>query len=155
MTPQEMSDYFDVVLQAHVTKLDNSEIDPLVFDEYEKSVFLTSSQEDMVSALYNKSGNFEFTEEDRRLLNNLVRSDKPVLDNTTMRFHITNNSKFYILPDDLMYIIHEQCTMNSKDPCIASRTFDVYPCTHDEFNRTNRNPFRGTNDHRVLRLDYG
>jgi len=64
-------------------------------------------------------------------------------------------SKFYDLPEDVMFIVYEQCTVNSDDSCLKDRVFDVYPCTHDEFNRTYRNPFRGPNDHRVLRIDSG
>ena len=155
MTIDEMSDYFDVVLQAHVTQLDNNQIDPLVFDEYEKSVFLTVAQEEFVRALYNKTGNFDVTEEDKRLLDNLVKSYSPeeIPQEDQFRFHIKSGSQFYQLPDDLMFIVYEQCMMDSKDACIASRVFDVYPCSHDEFNRTQRNPFRGSNEHRVLRID--
>ena len=30
---------------------------------------------------------------------------------------------------------------------------DVYPVTQDDYNKTKRNPFRGANDRRALRLD--
>jgi len=32
---------------------------------------------------------------------------------------------------------------------------DIVPCTHDEYQRTINNPFRGPNKRRVLRLDIG
>lgn len=40
-------------------------------------MFITSTQEEFVRSLYNRSGNFEVTEEDRRALDSLVRSVKP------------------------------------------------------------------------------
>lgn len=153
MTIDEMSDYFDVVLQAHVTQLDNNQIDPLVFDEYEKSVFLTASQEEFVRALYNKTGNFDVTEEDKRYLDNLIKPARPTQCTEEFLFHIKSGSQFYQLPPDVMFIVYEQCKMGSNDSCIDNRIFDVYPCSHDEFNRTQRNPFRGSNEHRVLRID--
>lgn len=155
MTTTEMSDYFDVVLQGNTIPMDVSQIDPKLFDEYEKSVFITKTQEELVKQLYNRVGEFDTTEYNRRLLNNLVKSVGFQENKGYDGFHSKSGSQFYSVPNDVMFIVYEQCKMESDDPCISSRIFDVYPCTHDEFNVIKRNPFRGTNEHRVLRLDVG
>jgi hypothetical protein len=54
-----------------------------------------------------------------------------------------------------MYIIYEQVHWKSDDKCLSSKVADVFPAKHDEFWRLRRNPFRGPNDNRVLRLDNG
>jgi hypothetical protein len=55
--------------------------DYLTFDEYEKSVYLTMAQELFVVSCYNgKNGSgyqFEITEEDRRVLDTLVKTITP------------------------------------------------------------------------------
>ena len=53
MTLEEFSDEFDVLLQAYNTNPQFGMTDPLSFSEYEKSVFLTQSQEEIVKELYN------------------------------------------------------------------------------------------------------
>jgi len=64
----------------------------LVFDEYEKSVFLTASQEEFVRALYNKTGNFDVTEEDKRYLDNLIKPARPTQCTEEFLFHIKSGS---------------------------------------------------------------
>ena len=67
MTLEEFSDEFDVLLQAYNTNFQLGMTDPLSFSEYEKSVFLTQSQEEIVKELYNGKNPyndfFEKTEE--------------------------------------------------------------------------------------------
>jgi len=67
MTTIEFSDYMDVALKPK----------GVVLDDYEKSLLLTLSQEQLVEDLYsNESVSFEETEKRRRYLSNLVYSFK-------------------------------------------------------------------------------
>lgn len=164
MDTTEMSDLFDELINAYSQTPDNPK-DPLVFNEYQKSLFLTDAQEQLVISLYNgknSMGNmFELTEEDRRLLSGLIRSvtlqptnEQNNTCNTCTRYqHITTNSQFFRLPPDLMFITYESCNFSSDDSCLNNKTVQVYPTTQDEFHKINKNPFRGPNGNRVLRLD--
>jgi hypothetical protein len=62
------------------------------------------------------------------------------------------NSKFFLLPSDCWYIVYEAAKLIGEDIC-GDGIVDVVPVTHDEYNRVRRNPFRGPNMRRVLRLD--
>ena len=161
MNTTEMSDLFDELINAYSQTPDNPK-DMLAFNEYQKSLFLTDAQEQLVVALYdgkNSMGNmFELTEEDRRLLSSLVRSVtlEPINEqNFTYSGyqHITPNSQLFSLPKELMFITYESCTFSSDDSCLNNKTVQVYPTTQDEFHKINKNPFRGPNGNRVLRLD--
>ena len=154
MTTEEMSNQFDTLINAYSQSLQ----DPLAFDEYEKSVFLTEAQEQLVISSYdgkNDLGNvFELTEEDRRYLSDLVKT--ATISNTvnTDSPHIIKNSKFFRLPEDLMFITYESVKLESKDDsCINNKVIKVQPVTQDEFHKIKENPFRGANDNRALRLD--
>lgn len=161
MDTTEMSDLFDELINAYSQTPENPK-DILVFNEYEKSLFLTDAQEQLVISLYNgknSMGNmFELTEEDRRLLNGLVRSVtlQPVNEQTFTCSgcqHITANSQLFSLPMELMFITYESCSFSSDDSCLNNKTVQVYPTTQDEFHKIVKNPFRGPNGNRVLRLD--
>lgn len=163
MDTTEMSDLFDELINAYSQTPENPK-DILVFNEYEKSLFLTNAQEQLVISLYNgknSMGNmFELTEEDRRLLSGLVRSItlEPTDEQNSncscnRQQHITTDSQFFSLPKDLMFITYESCDFSSDDSCLNNKTVQVYPTTQDEFHKISKNPFRGPNGNRVLRLD--
>lgn len=163
MDTTEMSDLFDELINAYSQTPENPK-DILVFNEYEKSLFLTNAQEQLVISLYNgknSMGNmFELTEEDRRMLSGLVRSTtlEPINEQNSIcscnrQQHITTNSQFFSLPKDLMFITYESCNFSSDDSCLNNKTVQVYPTTQDEFHKISKNPFRGPNGNRVLRLD--
>lgn len=163
MDTTEMSDLFDELINAYSQTPENPK-DILVFNEYEKSLFLTNAQEQLVISLYNgknSMGNmFELTEEDRRLLSGLVRSItlEPTNEQNSncscnRHQHITTDSQFFSLPKDLMFITYESCNFSSDDSCLNNKTVQVYPTTQDEFHKISKNPFRGPNGNRVLRLD--
>lgn len=163
MDTTEMSDLFDELINAYSQTPENPK-DILVFNEYEKSLFLTNAQEQLVVSLYNgknSMGNmFELTEEDRRLLSGLVRSitleptnEQDSNCSCNRHQHITTDSQFFSLPKDLMFITYESCNFSSDDSCLNNKTVQVYPTTQDEFHKISKNPFRGPNGNRVLRLD--
>ena len=161
MTTTEMSDMFDELANSYSQTPDASK-DITAFNEYEKSLFLTQAQEQFVIAAYdgkNNTGNaFEVTEEDRRMLSNLVRSATltPETDeniNCDFVQHIVSGSKFFKLPQNLMFITYESCKLSSDDKCLNNKQIQIVPVTQDEFHKTYKNPFRGTNGNRALRLD--
>lgn len=161
MTTQEFSDAFDTLVSSYrrFKDFDNKEIlDSIEFNEYEKSYFLTKAQDELVIALYNgrnvSGESFESTEELRRYLSNLVKEARlqPITNTSGLVIGIGSNSKFFTLPQDLWYITYEAVDINGAR-CNALSPMDVYPVTQDDYNKTKRNPFRGANDRRALRLD--
>ena len=161
MTTQEFSDAFDTLVSSYrrFKDFDNKEIlDSIEFNEYEKSYFLTKAQDELVIALYNgrnvSGESFESTEELRRYLSNLVKEARlqPITNASGLVIGIGSNSKFFTLPQDLWYITYEAVDIDGAR-CNALSPMDVYPVTQDDYNKTKRNPFRGANDRRALRLD--
>lgn len=161
MTTQEFSDAFDTLVSSYrrFKDFDNKEVlDSVEFNEYEKSYFLTKAQDELVIALYNgrnvSGESFESTEELRRYLSNLVKEARlqPITNTSGLVIGIGSNSKFFTLPQDLWYITYEAVDIDGAR-CSALSPMDVYPVTQDDYNKTKRNPFRGANDRRALRLD--
>lgn len=167
MSTEEFSNQFDVLVSSYrrFRDFDNREpLDTLEFDEYEKSIYLTKAQEELVLSLYNGKNpfgeSFEQTEELRRYLSNLVfEANLSPLTNTGGKvLGMESNSKFFSLPDGsskmpgVWFITYERALAEGED-CDASAKQEVYPVRQDEYNRIRKNPFRGANKRRALRLD--
>lgn len=161
MTIAEFSDGFDTLVDSYkrFKAFDHKEeLDSLDFNEYEKSFFLTKAQEEIVISLYsgkNAIGDtFEGTEELRRYLSNLVKevSLTPITTSNGFPLGVESSSKFFTLPENLWYITYEAATISSDD-CHNGSIIDVQPVTQDEYHKLKRNPFRGANYRRALRLD--
>lgn len=160
MTCEEFSNNFSTLVSSYrrFKDFDNREnLDSVEFDEYEKSYFLTEAQEELVKSLYNgrnASGeSFESTEEMRRHLSNLVKEATPAEVTHSNGLPLGSNThKFFTLPKDCWYITYEAVKVSGLN-CESLNPMDVYPVTQDDYNRTRRNPFRGANDRRALRLD--
>ena len=72
MDVQELSNLFDTLLQPYITKDNFGEQNTLAFDEYEKSIFLTKAQEQIVLELYQE---VEQSEEVRKYLSNHITKE--------------------------------------------------------------------------------
>lgn len=158
MTNREFSSEFDVLIQAYSSQSSQGYIDNLVFTEYEKSVFLTRAQEELVISLYNgrniNGDSFEGSEEARRYLNSLVKTKS--LNQIQSDGAISKQSVFYEIDDnDVWFITFEQVELQSDDRCIDGKIVQVIPAQQDQIHRLRNNPFRGPSDNKVLRLDAG
>lgn len=149
MTNQEFSIEFDILYN----NISSNKAPGL--NEYEKSVFLTKAQEQIVTELYSGRNttynSFEETEEQRRYLNTLVETKVCNKHKNTIQnpFEtVTNNSTLFDLPNDVLFITYESARVNSKE-------VDVHPVSQDELSKILKNPFRGPSNNRVLRLDIG
>lgn len=152
MTNSEFSYQFDVLYNNIMSNKAPG------LDDYEKSVFLTLAQKEIVLSYYggrNASGfTFEKTEEVRRALAELVKTEEcqPVADETIT---LSKDSKIYNLPEDLWFITYEAIRLNtdSEKPCLSEKEIQVIPVKQDELYRTLENPFKGPGFRRALRLD--
>lgn len=160
MTCEEFSNGFDTLLNEHSVSAEigkDISAQDIRVDEYEKSLFLTKAQEQLVLTYYNGNNSneesFEQTEEVRRYLSKLVKDSTLSMSNVRNK-KLSRNSSFYELPKDVWFIVYESLVLKSYD-CKNNNSMDVMPVTHDEYSKLKNNPFRGANDRRALRLDYG
>ena len=165
MTTQEFSSQFDTLINAYNMQANHgNSFQPLEFDEYEKSVFLTLAQEEVVISLYSGNGisnSFESTEEVRRYLANLTRTlfidtEKTEGGNPALMKGVISRSA--VFPTDigkeLLYIVQESIQLpDSDDPCLSGKVVEVVPITHDTYNRIMKNPFRRPSNKKAFRLD--
>ena len=133
MTLEELSNEFDVIVNSY----DNSQ--SLVFNEYEKSIYLTKAQEYIIKDLYR---NYEGTEELNSYLKTLIKDKTYTIEDST------NIELDY--PDNFLYILKEYANINTT--CKSNNRVDVLPITQDEYNEIVGNPFRGSKS-KVLRLE--
>ena len=158
MTNEEFIHEFDVLLNAHQNEFEG-EIPELILDEYEKSVFLTQAQEEFVVAAYNGKNQygfmFESDEESRRYLSELIKTTviTEQVDPEERIEKLSEYSKLFHLPDDLLFITYESVQIGSSDKCLNGKSIEVVPITQDEFHKVKDNPYRGPNMRRALRLD--
>lgn len=159
MTTEEFSNEFDVLLNSYATARPLEVGQNIIeLDEYEKSILLTEAQEGIVKDLYNgklTGEGFESTEEQRRSLDNLVKSVEPTaLDTPTIG--LSSNSRFFQLPSDVWFITYESALLSDNSlGCKNNIKADVIPVRQDEYHSIKNNPFRGPSDKRVLRIDTG
>lgn len=165
----DFSNGFDTLLNSYAVPSGFGSTDNPVtieVDEYEKSLFLTQAQEEIVLSLYsgrNSIGKgFEETEELRRYLANLVKveeiepEEEPEEDTaqSTLPVAISDKSYFVKLPNDLWFITYESLSATpGTETCGTECNIDVVPVKQDEYHRIKKNPFRGANNRRALRLD--
>ena len=148
MTPQEFSNEFDILYNNIMSNSAPG------LNEYEKSVFLTLAQEAFVLDVYNGKYNensFESTEEVSDYINTLVRQAQ--ITDSTEGNGISKKSVFYQLPNDLWFITYESVILRDDAlNCKNGQEVIVKPITQDKYYSISKNPFRGANDRRVLRL---
>lgn len=153
MDVQELSNLFDTLLQPYITKDVQGEQNTLAFDEYEKSIFLTKAQEQIVLELYQE---LEQSEENRKYLSNLIKTGNyvPVGENDETLINNTFKSYKVEIEGSVLFMIYEQCTLSDKNNCINGRIVSVVPTIHDDLDKVLKNPFKSPNSRKVIRLDF-
>jgi hypothetical protein len=118
-------------------------------DTFEISTYLTIAQEQIVKKYYDvtldPNSTFEMNEKSRRILNELVTDEKinsPIISQRGL----VDESKFYELSNEAMFIVLETARINGK-------VITVLPVTHDEFMVSYKNPFRKPNKRKAWRVD--
>lgn len=126
-------------------------------NEYEKSVFLTRAEESVCVAAYKGALGepFESSEEITAYLGTLVKQASCVKANATEEaaaYKISSDSVLYKNPTDMLFRTWEGCTITVSG--CGNKQVRVIPITQDEYWRAEKNPFRGPNARKVLRLSY-
>jgi len=152
MTTEEFSNEFDIQFNSIATN------DAPDIDLYEKSVYLTKAQLELVKNYFNPKGNkyqtgFEMDSKRRNDLNELIRNDKSTVEVSSTQ-GIDPNSQFFRIQNDVFLIVQEQAKLSSTDKCVDGKYASVVPKTHDEYQRQKDNPFKKPDDGTAWRLDY-
>lgn len=143
MTNKEFDTQFDIFYNNIA-----SNVAPSV-TSYEKSVFLTQAQRDIIIGLYNGREipgiSFESTEEARKYLSNLVKVHEVDIDNINTLIE---------LPNKLWFITLEESIFNDDSyECLKGNIMEVVPARQDNLYSLLDNPFKGPSERRVLRVD--
>ena len=155
MTTEEFSNEFDIAYNGIAT----NSAPPI--DKYEKSVYLTRAQLEIVNNYFNPKGNkyqkgFEQSSKRRSDLKELIR---PGISTTLASNFIDGegisdtDSQFFRIQDNVYMIIQEKVRIDSDDSCLDQTYLKVVPKTHDEFNIQINNPFKNPDEKTVWRLD--
>lgn len=155
MTTKEFSDQFDILLNSYYQQGQFGDIGKqnIILDEYEKSIFLTQAQEEIIKSYYEgqySQYQFDSTEQIKRAMSSLIK-ESFLQGEYKNSDHISSNSYIYNLPMDhkVWYIIYESLQIDDGE------VIPVIPVTYDEWHKIKRNPFRGPSNFRAIRLDYG
>ena len=147
MTTKDFSVEFDLLYN---NALSNSapEINP-----YEKSLFLTQAQEEIVKEAYDNKNpkiSFESSEAIRRRLEELtitkVSNYTQSLNDQLTPLRISEESKFFKIEDDAWYIVYDRVNTTTTQLYIV-------PTSLDQYNILGDNPFKNPNKKRAWRLD--
>lgn len=147
MTTTEFNDQFDI----HYNSIAGQSAPNI--DSYEKSVYLTKAQLELVKNYYDPTSNaknkgFEASEKRRVDLKELKRR---VEVNT---FSNTSYGKLALLPSELYLITREDAILSSDTFCNGKILASVKPITSDEFNIQRKNPFKKPDKSVVWRMDH-
>lgn len=150
MTVSEFNNNFDIQYNNIAGQSNPS------LDIYEKSVYLTKAQLEIVKNYYDPDSNrkkrgFENSEKRRVDLKQLVK-DYKINISTTNSIAIHPSSRFFVVPSELFLIINEKVKVKSED-CVNGTIIKVVPITHDEFNTQIKNPFQNPNEDVAWRLN--
>jgi len=152
MTVTEFSNEFDISYNSIASNAAPG------IDLYEKSVYLTKAQLELVKNYFNPNGNkyksgFEGDSKRRYDLSELVLGHSST---TTVPSSngLSANSKFFTIPVDVFLTVQETALVTSTNKCINNTYLDTKPITHDEYNKKRKNPFKRPGDKLVWRLDY-
>lgn len=152
MTVNEFSNEFDIAYNSIATNSAPG------LDLYEKSVYLTRAQLELVNQYFNPNGNkyndgFEQSLKRRNDLNELVKGALSVTE-VSSDDGLEDNSQFFKVLDEVYMIIQEKAYVTSSDTCVDKSYINAKPITHDEYNQQKDNPFKEPDASVVWRLDY-
>lgn len=151
MSIEELNNEFDI----HYNSIAGQSSPNL--DLYEKSIFFTKAQLELVKDYYDPQSNrkqkgFEASEKRRTDLKELIKNYKSLIyfsDNNA----IDSNSKFFNIPNDVFIITNEKGIIKDTG-CFEGKSLNIKPMTQDEYNIQIDNPFKKPNEKVAWRLDF-
>ena len=141
MTTKEFSEQFDILYNNI-----GSNAAPGL-DEYEKSVFLTKAQYELIKNNFNPQGNkykegFDGSPKRQMDFSTLVAFSSPAkVQSTQGNPHpkFDDRSQLYILPQDFLFILNESATVTVDN---VSRNINIIPITYMDYSRMMEKPYK-------------
>ena len=139
MTNQEFSNEFDVLYNNIMSNQAPG------LDEYEKSVFLTKAQNEILKNYFNPKGNkyqegFDGSPKRQIDFSSLVKVSEPtIISSDSSYIKMDNRSKLYTIPTDILFIVNETAKLTSGS---TSRYLSIVPISFDEYNRLMSKPYK-------------
>tara|TARA_R110000851_G_scaffold296262_4_gene451359 strand:+ start:763 stop:1503 length:741 start_codon:yes stop_codon:yes gene_type:complete len=151
MTILEFSNEFDIYYNSIASNSAPG------IDLYEKSVYLTKAQLEIVKNYFNPNGNkykegFESSTKRRYDLKELIVDFKGTIKISTTDT-IDSNSQIFSIPSDMFITLQESATITSSDTCLNNKVINVKPVAHDEYNIQKGNPFKKPDSTVIWKLD--
>lgn len=136
MLVEEMSDQFDVLYNNIMSNAVPG------LNEYEKSVFLTKAEYELVKNYFNPQGNkyregFDDSAK-RRIDFSMLMQTATLTRNSQQGFN--PNSVLYSLPSDILVIVNEQVILKNGNTVKGIR--QVIPISYDEYTRLMSRPYK-------------
>lgn len=139
MTNQEFSNEFDVLYNNIMSNQAPG------LDEYEKSVFLTKAQSEILKNYFNPKGNkyqegFDDSAKRQIDFSSLVRVAEPtIISSDSSYIKMDDRSKLYTIPTDILFIVNETAKLTSGS---NSRCLSIVPISFEEYNRLMSKPYK-------------
>lgn len=152
MTVNEMSNEFDVLYNNIMSNQAPG------IDEYEKSVFLTKAQYEILKAYFEARGNkylqgFDGSEQRQMDFSQITKTCNLEYYQMPMSEKFDIRSKTYFMPSDCFIIINEQIVdMDDHDLQSGIYTYTVQPITYQKYASEMTKPYKYPPKHIVWRL---
>ena len=138
MTTQEFSNEFDVLYNNIMSNQAPG------LDEYEKSVFLTKAQSEILKNYFNPKGNkyqegFDDSEKRQIDFSTLIKAVKPETYSGGSYIKFDDRSQLFQMPSDILFVLNETA-MNTVDG--TKRLINIVPINFDEYSRIMSKPYK-------------
>ena len=148
MTTQEFSNEFDVLYNNIMSNQAPG------LDEYEKSVFLTKAQSEVLKNYFNPKGNkyqegFDESEKRQIDFSTLIKAVKPTTYDGNSYVKFDNRSQLFQMPNDILFVLNETA-LNTVDG--VNRLINIVPINFDEYSRIISKPYKQPLKNRGWRL---
>lgn len=142
MTTSEFSVEFDV-LYNNITSNQAPGL-----NNYEKSVFLTKAEYQLLSEFYNHrtdvNGGFDGNEERQIDFSSIIRTEQLSDEGSPQDYvRIDSRSHIFVIPDDVLFILNEFVEVSYQDKgALSYETLTVSQLSYEEYARLMRKPYK-------------
>lgn len=138
MTTQEFSNEFDVLYNNIMSNQAPG------LDEYEKSVFLTKAQSEILKNYFNPRGNkyqegFDDSEKRQIDFSTLIKAEKPTTYEDRFYVKFDDRSQLFRMPSDILFVLNETA-LNTIDG--VNRLINIVPINFDEYSKIISKPYK-------------
>lgn len=158
MTRQEFSDSFDTLLSSYAHKADfgdQSSYADVDLDEYEKSIFLTQAQDNIVKSYFERTGNSQgqgFDDSARRQVDfsSLIKVAELIKEDSAENIKFDDRGIIYQLPrkivdgqevegtTDVLFILNEKLIRTKES---QKQEYVIVPINYKEYDREMSKPY--------------